>query len=806
MANSSSPIAFIPNGLLAPTALRQPAPQPPPTQPAEVAVSIDAEAPNKVRTDPSGAIEIETDDGSVIIDLNPQQEGLFGPRTDVQDFNANLAEHIDAGEQGRIADELLRGIMFDEQSRQEWLDTRAQGIRILGLKIEQPRSSVESGSAVDGMSNIRHPMLLESTLRFQANARGELLPADGPVKAVDKLTMTATTDELAEKLEDGLNYYLTTVATEYYPDTDRMLFYVGFGGCGFKKVYNCPLRQRPVSESVDAKDLIVSNAATDMHNSGRVTHQIRMRQSVLKRMQLAGAYRNVPITTPPGVTLNAVDRQIAETQGIDPNTQQQQEDRDHTIYECYCELDIRGFEHKEDGVPTGLPLPYRVVIEKDSRQILEIRRNWREDDETLAAKICFVKYPYVPGLGFYDIGLIHILGNTSNSLTAAWRELLDAGMFANFPGFLYSKLLGRQNSNEFRVPPGGGAPIDTNGMKIGDAVMPLPYKDISTAFASFIEHISETGQRVGGTAEIQIGEGKQDAPVGTTLALIEQATKVESAVHKRLHAAQAEEFGLLKECFRENPRAFIKAMQARGETDWDEEGFIAALDNASIVPVADPNTPSHIHRLMKAIGLVQLDKQYPGVMDAPKVAKRVAAMMRIDDFDSLLAPPNPHATMPPELQIEMAKLQDAQASRQAKVDADNRKMMQLQFQREMQREAHAHEDRMQMRESGDQAAERQQELQSSLLDFQASRYDNQAQLQTEAMKLRAAEIDAGADMRKADASVKVAEHGVSVAKHTAEATKHSIAHEGAKAKTEAAKAKTVEAKAKAAATKPGPKS
>jgi hypothetical protein len=302
------------------------------------------------------------------------------------------------------------------------------------------------------MSNVRHPMLLEATLRFQANARGELLPSDGPVKVTDSLNETEANDELAEKLERDFNYYLTSIATEYYPDTDRMLLYVGFGGCGFKKVYNCPLRQRPVSESVDAKDLIVSNAATDMANSSRVTHVITMRPSVLKRMQLAGAYREVPISAPSGIVLNPVDRQIADTQGINL-TSQQTEDRDHTIYECYCELDIRGYQDKKNGVATGLPLPYRVVIEKDSQQILEIRRNWREDDETKTAKMCFVKYPFVPGLGFYDIGLIHILGNTTNALTAAWREMLDAGMFANFPGFLYRKLMGRQNTNEFRVAP-----------------------------------------------------------------------------------------------------------------------------------------------------------------------------------------------------------------------------------------------------------------------------------------------------------------------------------------------------------------
>jgi hypothetical protein len=363
-------------------------------------------------------------------------------------------------------------------------------------------------------------------------------------------------------------------------------------------------------------------------------------------MQLAGAYRNIPLGVANPSMPNVVDQEIANTQGIDPQIAMQEADRDHTIYECYCELDIRGFEDKDGKGPTGLALPYRVVMDKDSRRVLEVRRNWREDDDSKLAKICFVKYSYVPGLGFYDIGLVHILGNTTNALTAAWRELLDAGMFANFPGFVYSKIAGRQNTNEFRVPPGGGVGLDTNGLPLNQMVMPLPYKDIGPAFAQFIQNIAETGQRVGGTAEIGIGEGKQDAPVGTTLALLEQATKIEGAVHKRLHAAQAEEFQLLKECFRENPESFIRSV--KGTMNWDADKFVAALEDASIVPVADPNTPTHMHRLMKAQGLVQIDKAYEGMLDSRSVVERVLTMMGVDDAESLFAPqqapqPNPLA-------------------------------------------------------------------------------------------------------------------------------------------------------------------
>ena len=696
------PIGVLPMGLMAPAALRSPLPQPTPlSNGIDITVEADGIDPSGVSFDPeTGAMQIETDDGGVIVDLNPPTS--VRDRAGASDHDANLAEHLDEDELSRISEDLLRGIQFDEQSRTEWLNTRAQGIRLLGLKLEQPRSGIDSSTALDGMSSVRHPLLLEATLRFQANARGELLPASGPVKVSDKLGENGGNDQAAEQIEDDFNYYLTSVATEYYPDTDRLLFYTGFGGCGFKKVYNCPIRNRPVSESIDAKDLIVSDASTDLRNSARVTHQIKMRQSTLKRMQLAGAYRNVALSEPSGTPLNPVDAQIAETQGINANAQQQGEDRDYTIYEVYCELDLKGFEHKDKtGNATGLALPYRVVLEKDSRKVLEVRRNWAQDDESRLAKICFVKYSFVPGLGFYDIGLVHILGNTTNALTAAWREMLDAGMFANFPGFLTVKGITRQNTNEMRVAPGTGLPIETNGMPISDAAMPLPYKDPSVAFQGFIKEIGDTGQRLGGTAEINVAEGNANAPVGTTLALIEQAMIPMAAVHKRIHAAQAEEFQLLKQCFRDNPDAMRRAIEARGRSDWSEEQFLAALDNADLVPQADPNTPSHMHRLMKAMALVQLDKAYPDQYDHRAINKRVLSMIKVPDADSLLVPMTNAAPPPnPELAVKLKELAQHEQELQQKPQLLAAKAV-------SDAANNTAKERMQLRESADQAAERQ---------------------------------------------------------------------------------------------------
>jgi uncharacterized OsmC-like protein len=571
------------------------------------------EAGNVVRIQhANGDITVSVDGGPISRADSDEPAGWFD----------NLAEEIEETELSRIGDEILRGIEADIQTRSDWIEDRAQGLKLLGLKIELPGvQGTSDGAPVEGMSKVRHPLLLEAVLRFQANARSELLPTDGPVKIRDDSNNSgAELDKLAAALEKDMNHYLTVTASEYYPDTDRMLFMVGFGGDGFKKVYFCPLRNRPVSESIDAEDLIVNNSATDLESAKRITHRIMMRPSVVKRMQIIGAYRDIPLSEASQPSLNAAQEERNAQQGVS-NTVMNHEDRDREIYECYCELDIKGFEHEWKGEPSGLEVPYRVTIDVSSRQILSIVRNYKEEEKLPTARKVFVKYPFVPGLGFYDIGLLHILGNTTNAVTAAWRELLDAGMFAAFPGFLMAEQGARQNTNIFRVPPGGSATVKTNGMRISDAIMPLPYKEPSGALASLCENISQYGQRLGGTAELAVGEGRQDAPVGTTLAMIDQATKVLNSVHKRLHAAQAEEFQLLKACFRDNPESFWQRNNAPAYS-WDQQTFLQALENYYLVPQADPNTASHTQRMMKTMALIQMASQAPDMYDLQAVNRQ----------------------------------------------------------------------------------------------------------------------------------------------------------------------------------------
>ena len=598
-----------------------------------------------------GAQVIPLFDGGAIVDFAPRR----GPEK--LEHDANIAEHLENGELTRIGEMLLEGIEADDASRQEWLNMRAKGIDLLGFKIEQPRTGTAS-APVDGMAVVRHPLLAEAVERGRANARGELLPASGPVKVRNDGEETEVNDDLARCLERDMNHYLTCTATEYYDDTDRMLFWTFFGGSGFKKVYWCPIRRRPVSESVDAKDMIISNDATDIANASRVTQCITMRKSTMRRMQLLGAYRDIELDMPMTPAQTIVDIKIANQQGL--QAPYRPEDRDYDLYECYCELDIAGFEHRIEkgrrkGKPSGLPLPYRVVIERSSRQILEIRRNWEENDTDYMAKQVFVHFMFETGLGLYGLGLLNILGNTTNALTQAWRLVLDAGQFANFPGFLYAKSSGMRNStNQFRVAPGSGAAIETGGQAIQNVVMPLPYKSADAGFIGFLDNVAQTGYRLGGASESMVAEGKQEAPVGTTLALIEQATKAMSAVHKRLHSAQAQEFRLLRNQFRKDPSSLWRGNK-KAQRYWNEDKLRAALEDYSLVPCADPNVPSQMHRMMKANAVQTLARTAPpGTYDMKKIDTWVLNQIGVAHPESFFAPPQPP---PPPDPIAMAAMQ-----------------------------------------------------------------------------------------------------------------------------------------------------
>lgn len=726
---------------LVPTGLRQ-AP-PPPLPPAEPQFIPDEPPEDNSYRDPvTGELITPQDDGSVIIGEPPKDN-----KSVFKGFYENLADKIDDYKLATIAEDILQGINADLESRRDWEASIEKGIDLLGLKIESATSEVGGSGTI---SKVYHPLLLEAVIRYQANARSELLPANGPVKVRDDepvvpqpkpiappqpvpptgglmppqpmpppappfappppQTMAAgivpnmghnggpplddepslDRDIIANAFELDYNHYLTTVAKEYYPDFDRMLFSLGLIGVAFRKMYHCALRRRPVDEWVPAQDLIISNEATELYNAGRFTHRTKMRNAVVRRMQAAGVYRDVELGYA-NETVEGVDSKIKQVVGIDPQPRLPADHR-HTIYEAYVDLDLPGYE--ED-----FPVPYRITIDKDSRMVLEIRRNWKEDDEDFKALRRFVKYGIIPGLGFYDYGFIHILGNTSRALTAIERQLLDAGQFANFPGMLFSKMGMKQPSNQIRVSPGSGHEIDTGGLPIQQVVMPLPYKEPSAVLAGLAQTVAQDGMRLGGSAELPVGEGTADIPVGTMIAMIEQATKPMSAVHKRNHATQQEEYEILRELFAEDPTALWKFAKTPARKWQQAEEFM----DLELVPAADPNTPSHIHRIMQATALMQLSGQAPQLYDMRAVHEKALNVLGIGDTDSLMAPPpNPNAPPPPPPPQVQEKLVEAQARQQEQ----QREMQQtaLEGQQRIQQQALKNQNDQANRESHEQIA------------------------------------------------------------------------------------------------------
>ena len=608
-------------------------------------------------TPPPGdnVITLELPGGGVEINFNPVQKEIDSEAA--SDHDENLAFHVDSGELVSVADTLMRLVKDDITRQEDRLKDIVTGIDLLGLKLEQPHD--EPG--MEGISVVHHPLLLEAVMRFQASCRGELLPADGPVKVDNEGDQTEQMDLESKALEDDFNFYLTTGAPEYYPDTDRMFFSLGLGGEAYKKVYYHPLKQRPVSETIDRKDIILSDGAVSLESCSRVTHRSKMKPSDVKRLQIAGAWRDVSLMSNFLGLGNPVEITLQEIAGVDPKTTLEPNETDREIWEVYCELHLKGFENKD-----GLPLPYRVTIDKESREILDIRRWWEEGDEFFIRKEVFVEYVFVPSLAGLNIGLLHILGNAARALTAAWRIALDNGMLANFPGGVMARSTGRQQTTTIRVGPGQVAPMDVDGVPLKEAFLPLPYRDVTTGFLNIMQSVEQTAQRLGGTAELQVGEGRQDAPVGTTIAMIDQAQKTLSAVHKRMHSAQQKEFGLLRDLFKIYPESLWRSNKNPG---FQKNAVMlqAALENYSIVPKADPNTASQTLRIQKSIALMQMAMQMPTMFDMKAVAKRVLDTCGIEDNDALFStamPPQAPPVDPAQMLAAQAQMVAAQAKQQ----------------------------------------------------------------------------------------------------------------------------------------------
>lgn len=604
-----------------------PMPSPPELPPiGPVDMPAPQEPMQQIMTAEDGTNIEKMPDGSVIVGVE-----IGGDEEEIEiSFDDNLADDLDDMALSNLCQDLLEGIDNDIQSRQQLLETYSKGMDLLGLKIED-RANKQTRKAV---STVRHPIMLESVITFQSTALGEMLPASGPVKIQVIGGNSKNSDDTANAFEEDCNAYLTNGAPEYYPDMDRGLFNLGYGGTLFKKVYRHPVKKRPVSECVSLVDLIVSEDTVSLDDAIRVTHRIKINPPDMKRMQLSGAWRNVYLMPPPP-SYNPVDQKTKILAGIAATTQRPK-DTPFEVYECYTELNPEDYGLPDEKQEEGLYLPYRVTMEKDSRKILEIRRNWREGDAEFKKRQRFVMYGLVPSMGFLCLGYLHLLGNQTRALTAAWRIMLDCGMLSNFPGGVRVKGT-RQTTNEINPGPGEWAEIDTGPMDdIRKALMPLPYKDVSPALMQLSELINKNVQGISGAVELQSGEGRTNVPVGTVMAMIEQQTKIMAAVHKRMHHAQAMEFSLLKELFEEDPESLTKWVKNPART-WTRE----QIERYEMLPQSDPNVPSQTSRLMVSTALVTLASQNPDIYDKLKVHKRALRNIGINDADDFLHPPPP---------------------------------------------------------------------------------------------------------------------------------------------------------------------
>jgi hypothetical protein len=637
----------------------------------EVEIEGDVDAGNVRVTD--GAIEIDQPDGGVVVQFGePESEGM-DPDEDPEKFYRNLCDAIGDNDLGPICEELLEQINADDNSRKGVIDMLARGISILGIKLENPGSGVgDTQSSDSGTAMVTNPLLLENCLRAWANAQSELLPADGPCKVEDfDPNEPQANQDLADDFERDMNFFLTEIATEYAPDTSHMLLWgTVFGGSGIKKIYHSPTLRRPTSISVDVRDFIVSDTTKDLKSCERLTHRSEVRPSDMRRLQMLEFYRDIELAMPSAPETTALDQKVAAVQGTSPTPERRPEEQPYVIYETQCELLLPSYQPKKFA-EKSIALPFLVTIEKDSRTILSIRRDWKPEDEDCKRKQMYVKYPYIPGPGFYGTGMLNILGNSSSAMTAAWRLALDAAMYAIFPGGVISELGTRQKSSVLRPAPGEFTPIQTNGLPIADVLTKLPYPDIGQGVLALMDKILQQSEKAGGQVDIPVKEGVKDIPVGTMLAYIEQASQTMGAAHKGMHRAQSEELNLIADLFREDPESFWTGNN-KYKNKWTEQRLFLALNTCTLVPRSDPNVPSHVHRIMKAVALLQLVEMptFVPLLDAGGILDRVLKVMKEDPNGIRKQPPPPSAQPDPNAITAAAKMKDAETkAEKVKVDA-----------------------------------------------------------------------------------------------------------------------------------------
>ena len=621
--------------------------------------------PEETRQDQiANAAQILVNEEEILLD----DEMLEEPAPQM-DFNANLVDFVDESTLQKISSDLLSSIKSDKQSRSEWEKTYTDGLQYLGMKFDESRSQPFEGS-----SGVIHPILAEAVTQFQAQAYKEMLPAKGPVKTEIIGARTIETENQAERVQEFMNYYIMNVMSEYDPELDMLLFYLPLAGSAFKRVYFDSVTNKAVSKFIPPEDLIVPYEASDMTSAERITHSISMSLNEVKKQQITGFYANVEITDETyDDDESEIDKAIDEIQGVEPSYK---EDRNRTVYEIHTVLDIEGFEDLDaEGRPTGLKLPYIITIDEDSTSVLAIRRNYQETDPLKNKINYFVQYKFLPGLGFYGLGLSHMIGGLSKASTSILRQLIDAGTLANLPAGFKSRGMRIRDEDE-PLQPGEFRDIDTTGGSLRENLIPLPIKEPSNVLMQLLGLLVDSGKRFAAIADMNVGDMNQAMPVGTTVALLERGTKVMSAIHKRLHYAQKVEFQILSKVFAEYLPPVYEFAVGSGGQEIKSQDFDGRVD---VIPVSDPNIFSQSQRVTLAqelLQMVQSNPQIHGPMGMYEAYKRMYAALGVDNVDSLLQPPPDMTPQPIDAGIENAGLlmgQPAQAfeqqNHQAHLDA-----------------------------------------------------------------------------------------------------------------------------------------
>jgi hypothetical protein len=582
--------------------------------------------------DPSVEINMD-EEGGAEISFDPNAAAPQGG----EDHYANLAEFLDESILVEIGSDLEGQYKDYRSSRQDWEMAYTNGLDLLGFKYERRTEPFRNASGVT------HPVLAESVTQFQSQAYKELLPADGPVRTQIVGLIDSQKEQQSERVRDFMNYQIMTVMKEYEPEFDQMLFYLPLSGSTFKKVYYDAILGRAVSKFIPAEDLIVPYSATSLEDADAIIHVLKISENDLRKQQVSGFYKDVDLGQP-ALKTDPIKEKERELEGV----RIERQDSIYTLLECHVNLDIEGFEDKDPqtGEPTGIKLPYVVTIEESSREVLSIRRNYKVDDPLKNKTNYFVHFKFLPGLGFYGFGLIHMIGGLSRTATQALRQLLDAGTLSNLPsGFKMRGIRVRDDAQP--IQPGEFRDVDAPGGNLRDAFMPLPFKEPSATLLQLMGIVVEAGQRFASIADMQVGDGNQNAAVGTTMALLERGSRVMSAIHKRLYASLKNEFELLAKVFATYlpptyPYDVVGGTREIKAADFDEK--------IDILPVADPNIFSQSQRINLAQTEMQLAMSNPQMHNLYQVYRTMYEAIGVKNIDLILPPPQPPTPVDPSIE------------------------------------------------------------------------------------------------------------------------------------------------------------